>query len=210
MDRFLIVNADDFGRSEAVNAGVAEAFRRAFSPAPPSLPPGPRSSRPWRSLQQLEGLGVGIHLVLNEYQPVLPPSADTEPGHQGRTIPLARPAIHENGRGFTDAGRRVSRVGRSDCKGARVWNQIRPHRRAWTLPRSSSGSWRCRRSRRALRHTARSHAGRADHVAARASLSVPVRRQTGAEFRCPVHPPAMGTKTVLSATSSTGFPKVGA
>ena len=28
--RFLIVNADDFGRNEAVNQGVAEGFRRGI------------------------------------------------------------------------------------------------------------------------------------------------------------------------------------
>jgi chitin disaccharide deacetylase len=74
MDRFLIVNADDFGRSEAVNAGVVEAFRRGILTSASIVATGPAFASAVALAPQLEGLGIGIHLVLDEYQPVLPPS----------------------------------------------------------------------------------------------------------------------------------------
>lgn len=77
MDRFLIVNADDFGRSEAVNAGVAEAFRKGILTSTSIVATGPAFASAIALVPQLEGLGIGIHLVLDEYQPVLPPSEIT-------------------------------------------------------------------------------------------------------------------------------------
>jgi len=74
MDRFLIVNADDFGRSEFVNAGIAEAFRQGILTSASIVANGAAFEAAVALLPQLEGLGVGIHLVLNEHEPVLPPS----------------------------------------------------------------------------------------------------------------------------------------
>ena len=74
MDRFLIVNADDFGRSESVNAGIAEAFRTGILTSASIVATGAAFESAVALVPQLEGLGVGIHLVLNEHDPVLPPS----------------------------------------------------------------------------------------------------------------------------------------
>ena len=73
MDRFLIVNADDFGRSESVNAGVAEAYRRGILTSASIVATGAAFESAVALVPQLEGLGIGIHLVLNEHPPVLPP-----------------------------------------------------------------------------------------------------------------------------------------
>ncbi len=74
MDRFLIVNADDFGRSEFVNAGIAEAFRRGILTSTSIVANGAGFESAVALVPQLEGLGIGIHLVLSEHDPVLPPS----------------------------------------------------------------------------------------------------------------------------------------
>ncbi len=74
MERFLIVNADDFGRSESVNAGVAEAFRRGILTSTSIVATGAAFESAVALTRQLEGLGIGIHLVLNEHEPVFPPS----------------------------------------------------------------------------------------------------------------------------------------
>ena len=72
--RSLIVNADDFGRSEAVNAGVAEGFRRGILTSTSIVAAGPAFESAVASASHLKGLGIGVHLVLDEYEPVLPPS----------------------------------------------------------------------------------------------------------------------------------------
>jgi len=72
-DRFLIVNADDFGRSEAVNAGIAEAFRLGILTSASIVATGAAFESAVALVAQLDGLGVGIHLALNEHDPVLPP-----------------------------------------------------------------------------------------------------------------------------------------
>ena len=77
MDRFLIVNADDFGRSESVNAGVAEAYRRGILTSASIVATGAAFESAVALVPQLEGLGIGIHLVLNEHPPVLPPNEIT-------------------------------------------------------------------------------------------------------------------------------------
>jgi chitin disaccharide deacetylase len=70
--RFLIVNADDFGRSEAVNLGVAEGFRRGIITSASLVAAGPAFESAVALALEMPGLGVGIHLVVNEYVPVLP------------------------------------------------------------------------------------------------------------------------------------------
>ncbi len=74
MDRFLIVNADDFGRSEAVNAGIVEAFRRGIVTSTSIVATGPAFDSAVEMARENEDLGMGIHLILNEYHPALPPS----------------------------------------------------------------------------------------------------------------------------------------
>ena len=71
--RFLIVNADDFGRSEAVNLGVAEGFRRGIITSTSLVAAGPAFESAVSLASELPGLGIGVHFAINEYQPVLPP-----------------------------------------------------------------------------------------------------------------------------------------
>ena len=72
--RFLIVNADDFGRSEAVNRGVAEGFQRGIVTSASLVAAGPAFAQAVEIAKGLPGLGVGIHLIANEYTPILPPN----------------------------------------------------------------------------------------------------------------------------------------
>jgi predicted glycoside hydrolase/deacetylase ChbG (UPF0249 family) len=72
--RFLIVNADDFGRSEAVNLGVAEGFNRGIVTSASIVAAGPAFESAVALASDLQGLGVGVHLVVNEYRPLLPPA----------------------------------------------------------------------------------------------------------------------------------------
>ncbi len=72
--RFLIVNADDFGRSEAVNLGVSEGFRNGIVTSASLVAAGPAFDQAVALAKELPGLGVGIHLIANEYKPVLAPA----------------------------------------------------------------------------------------------------------------------------------------
>lgn len=74
MNRFLIVNGDDFGRSQSVNDGIAEAFRRGILTSASIVAMGAEFESAVALAKQLDGLGVGIHLVLDEHPPALPPS----------------------------------------------------------------------------------------------------------------------------------------
>jgi predicted glycoside hydrolase/deacetylase ChbG (UPF0249 family) len=73
-NRFLIVNADDFGRSEAVNTGIVEAFRRGILTSVSIVAMGAAFESAVELAREHEGLGIGIHLVLDEHEPALPPS----------------------------------------------------------------------------------------------------------------------------------------
>ncbi len=70
--RFLIVNADDFGRSEAVNLGVAEGFRRGIITSTSVVAAGPAFESAVAMAPNLKGLGIGVHLAVDEYEPILP------------------------------------------------------------------------------------------------------------------------------------------
>jgi len=71
--RLLIVNADDFGRSDAVNLGVAEGFRRGIVTSASLVAAGPAFDQAVAIAKEIPALGVGIHLIANEYTPSLPP-----------------------------------------------------------------------------------------------------------------------------------------
>jgi len=72
--RLLIVNADDFGRSEAMNLGVAEGFRRGIVTSASLVAAGPGFDQAVEIAKELPELGIGIHLIANEYAPILPPA----------------------------------------------------------------------------------------------------------------------------------------
>ena len=71
--RFLIVNADDFGRNDAVNAAVAESFRHGIVTSTSIVATGPAFDRAVTLTKELPELGVGVHLAATEYIPALPP-----------------------------------------------------------------------------------------------------------------------------------------
>lgn len=72
--RFLVVNADDFGRNEAVNLGVAEGFRRGIVTSTSLVATGPGFESAVAMAPELSGLGIGVHLAIDEYRPVVPAS----------------------------------------------------------------------------------------------------------------------------------------
>ena len=72
--RFLIVNADDFGRNDAVNAAVAESFRHGIVTSTSIVATGPAFDQAVALAKEVREMGVGIHLAATEYIPVLPPT----------------------------------------------------------------------------------------------------------------------------------------
>ena len=91
--RFLIVNADDFGRSEAVNLGVAEGFGRGILTSTSVVAAGPAFESAVAMAPNLKGLGIGVHLAVDEYQPILP-AADIP------TLINSEGRFHSRGRQF--------------------------------------------------------------------------------------------------------------
>lgn len=71
--RRLIVTADDFGASLQVNAAVEQAHREGILTAASLMVAGDAAGDAIERARQLPSLGVGLHLVLVEGRPVLPP-----------------------------------------------------------------------------------------------------------------------------------------
>jgi hopanoid biosynthesis associated protein HpnK len=68
--RRLIVNADDFGLSEAVNEGIVEAHRRGIVTSTSLIASGAAFEDAVRLAQAIGTLDVGVHLTLTEEEPV--------------------------------------------------------------------------------------------------------------------------------------------
>jgi hopanoid biosynthesis associated protein HpnK len=71
----LIITADDFGCAGAVNAAVEEGHRAGVLTAASLMVAGPALTDAVERARRMPGLGVGLHLVLVEGRPALPPSA---------------------------------------------------------------------------------------------------------------------------------------
>lgn len=71
--RRLVVTADDFGASVAVNAAVERAHRDGILTAASLMVAGDAAADAVARAHALPSLGVGLHLVLVEGRPVLPP-----------------------------------------------------------------------------------------------------------------------------------------
>lgn len=70
----LIVNADDFGRSEGINRGILEAHRNGIVTSTTVMINFPDAEPAIRQAQAgAPGLGLGLHLNLTAGVPVLPP-----------------------------------------------------------------------------------------------------------------------------------------
>ena len=73
--RRLIVTADDFGVAREVNDAVERAHRQGILTAASLMVSGPEAEDAVRRAKAMPGLGVGLHLVLVEGRPTLPPAA---------------------------------------------------------------------------------------------------------------------------------------
>ncbi|HUB49476.1 MAG TPA: hopanoid biosynthesis-associated protein HpnK [Acetobacteraceae bacterium] len=71
----VILSADDFGLSEAVNAAVERAYREGALNSASLMVAGPAAADAVRRARALPGLRVGLHLVVIEGQATLPPAA---------------------------------------------------------------------------------------------------------------------------------------
>lgn len=72
--RRLIVNADDFGMSEAVNEAVIRAYKEGVLTTTSLMVAGEASDQAVKLARENPGLGVGIHLVTVVGRSVLPPA----------------------------------------------------------------------------------------------------------------------------------------
>jgi hopanoid biosynthesis associated protein HpnK len=89
-ERRLIVNADDFGASVAVNAGVALAHESGFVTSATLVAGGAAFDDAVGLLDDLSALGVGVHLTLCHGLPVLGhAAAPTLVDEEGRLPPDA-------------------------------------------------------------------------------------------------------------------------
>jgi len=73
--RNLIVNADDFGWTAGVNRGIAEAHRNGIVTSASLLANGEAFAEAVELTRTGRGLGVGVHLNLNDGPPVAPRDA---------------------------------------------------------------------------------------------------------------------------------------
>lgn len=71
--RKLIVTADDFGLSHAVNDAVETAHREGILTAASLMVTGPAFADAILRAKRMPGLHIGLHLALVEARPVLPP-----------------------------------------------------------------------------------------------------------------------------------------
>ena len=71
--RRLIVTADDFGRDIAINEAVEAAFRDGILACASLMVGAPAAADAVERARRLPGLRVGLHLVLIDGRPVLPP-----------------------------------------------------------------------------------------------------------------------------------------
>lgn len=70
--RQLIVTADDFGLDASVNEAVEKAWREGILTAAGLMVGGPAASDAIDRARRMDGLGIGLHLVLTDGSPVSP------------------------------------------------------------------------------------------------------------------------------------------
>jgi len=73
--RFLILTADDFGLHESVNEAIEQASRVGVLTAASLMVAAPAAADAVRRARELPDLHVGLHVVLADGEPVLPPEA---------------------------------------------------------------------------------------------------------------------------------------
>jgi predicted glycoside hydrolase/deacetylase ChbG (UPF0249 family) len=73
MTRRLIVNADDFGYAEGTVPAIIELYEAGIVTSTTALVNQPHWPEAAIYLRDHPGLGAGVHLVMNEGRPILPP-----------------------------------------------------------------------------------------------------------------------------------------
>ncbi|MGH7011287.1 MAG: hopanoid biosynthesis-associated protein HpnK [Caulobacteraceae bacterium] len=93
--RRLVITADDFGASVEVNEAVERAYLEGILTAASLMVAAPAAADAVERARRLEGLGVGLHLVLTDGTPVLPPAHVPHlVGEDGQFLrPMARAAF---------------------------------------------------------------------------------------------------------------------
>jgi chitin disaccharide deacetylase len=71
--RFLIINADDLGYTRGINRVIAHCHRQGVVTSATLMANGNAFEDALTTIQDLPGLGVGVHLVLTELKPVSAP-----------------------------------------------------------------------------------------------------------------------------------------
>jgi chitin disaccharide deacetylase len=74
MAKLLIVNADDFGLSPGINAGIIEGFEKGILTSASIMVNAPAFEQAVKLAHAHEGLGIGIHLNVVRGKAVLPPA----------------------------------------------------------------------------------------------------------------------------------------
>ena len=105
MARGLIVTADDFGASPAVNESVEAAHRGGILTAASLMVAGDSAADAVARARAMPSLGVGLHLVLVEGRPILP--ADRVPALVGRDGLFRRDMVRLAVRIFADPAARA-------------------------------------------------------------------------------------------------------
>jgi hopanoid biosynthesis associated protein HpnK len=88
--KHLIVNGDDFGLTDGVNAGIIRAYREGILRSASLMANGPAFREAVDLARQYPGLDIGCHLVLVDGLPISPPecipSLVQPDGHLPRTV----------------------------------------------------------------------------------------------------------------------------
>ncbi|MBH8599208.1 carbohydrate deacetylase [Thermoactinomyces sp. CICC 10523] len=94
MHRFLIVNADDFGLSDAVNRGIVEAHQNGIVTSTTIMANMPGFDNAVSLANELPDLGIGFHFNLTYGAPLLPPEEiPSLVDDQGNFRPISRETI---------------------------------------------------------------------------------------------------------------------
>lgn len=67
-DRYLIVNADDFGRSDGINRGIVRGFEHGIVTSASLMVRWPAAEDAAAYARTAPGLGVGLHIDLGEWE----------------------------------------------------------------------------------------------------------------------------------------------
>src|SRR5262245_65477884 len=73
MLRRLVVNADDLGLTTGVNDGIFDAYDQGIVTSASLMANAPATADAVRRARSHPALGIGVHLVLIQGTPVLPP-----------------------------------------------------------------------------------------------------------------------------------------